>query len=80
MVVVSDLHLGPIASDVSTRAADELAELLNGFREPGVLVIAGDGFEMLAAPPDIAAILDAHPAVHRRGQGASRRTRIIASC
>jgi lysylphosphatidylglycerol synthetase-like protein (DUF2156 family)/UDP-2,3-diacylglucosamine pyrophosphatase LpxH len=61
VVVVSDLHLAPTASEVSTRAADELAELLKGFREPGLLVIAGDGFEMLAAAPDIPAILDAHP-------------------
>jgi lysylphosphatidylglycerol synthetase-like protein (DUF2156 family)/UDP-2,3-diacylglucosamine pyrophosphatase LpxH len=61
VVVVSDLHLTPAASEVSTRAADELAELLAGFREPGMLVIAGDGFEMLAAAPDIAGILDSHP-------------------
>jgi lysylphosphatidylglycerol synthetase-like protein (DUF2156 family)/UDP-2,3-diacylglucosamine pyrophosphatase LpxH len=61
VVVVSDLHLTPIASEVSTRAADELAELLDGFGEPGMLVIAGDGFEMLAAAPDIDGILDSHP-------------------
>jgi lysylphosphatidylglycerol synthetase-like protein (DUF2156 family)/UDP-2,3-diacylglucosamine pyrophosphatase LpxH len=61
VIVVSDLHLGPTASEVSTRAADELAELLNDFHEPGMLVIAGDGFEMLAAAPDIARILDSHP-------------------
>ena len=61
VVVVSDLHLGPAASEVSTRAADELSQLLNGFHEPGIFVIAGDGFEMLAAAPDIARILDSHP-------------------
>ena len=61
VVVVSDLHLPPVASDVSTRAAGELAELLDGFGEPGILVIAGDGFELLAAAPDVAGILDAHP-------------------
>jgi lysylphosphatidylglycerol synthetase-like protein (DUF2156 family)/UDP-2,3-diacylglucosamine pyrophosphatase LpxH len=61
VVAVSDLHLAPTASDVSTRAADELSELLDGFGEPGMLVIAGDGFEMLAAAPDVPAILDAHP-------------------
>ena len=61
VVVVSDLHLAPVASEVSTRAADELAALLKGFREPGMLVIAGDGFEMLAAAPDVPAILDSHP-------------------
>jgi lysylphosphatidylglycerol synthetase-like protein (DUF2156 family)/UDP-2,3-diacylglucosamine pyrophosphatase LpxH len=61
VVVVSDLHLGPVASTASTRAADELAELLGRFREPGLLVIAGDGFEMLAAPPEVEGILDSHP-------------------
>ncbi len=59
--MVSDLHLTPVASEVSAKAADELAELLNGFHQPGMLVIAGDGFEMLAAAPDVSAILDAHP-------------------
>ncbi len=61
VVVVSDLHLTPTALEVSTQAAGELAELLAGFREPGMLVIAGDGFEMLAAAPDIDGILDSHP-------------------
>ena len=61
VVVVSDLHLTPTASEVSTQAAGELAELLDGFGEPGMLVIAGDGFEMLAAAPDVDAILDSHP-------------------
>jgi len=77
VLVVSDLHLGPTASEVSTRAADELAELLDGFGEPGMLVIAGDGFEMLAAAPDIAAILDSHPqfteAVKRFADGKDHR-------
>ncbi len=61
VVVVSDLHLAPVASEVSTQAADELAGMLDEFHEPGILVIAGDGFEMLAAAPDVAAILDSHP-------------------
>ncbi len=77
VVAVSDLHLPPVASDVSTQAADELSELLNGFGEPGMLVIAGDGFEMLAAAPDVAAILDSHPqftgAVRRFAQGRDHR-------
>ena len=72
VVVVSDLHLAPVASEVSTQAAEELSELLTGFHQPGMLVIAGDGFEMLAAAPDVAAILDSHPqftdAVKRFGQ------------
>ncbi|MBV9207095.1 MAG: DUF2156 domain-containing protein [Actinobacteria bacterium] len=61
VVVVSDLHLTPTATEVSTRAAGELAELLHGFGQPGLLVIAGDGFEMLAVAPDVTGILDAHP-------------------
>ncbi len=61
VVVVSDLHLAPAATEASTCSADELAEVLDGFSEPGMLVIAGDGFEMLAAAPDVAGILDAHP-------------------
>ena len=61
VLVVSDLHLAPVPSDTSTQAAEELSELLNGFHQPGMLVIAGDGFEMLAAAPDVAAILDSHP-------------------
>jgi len=77
VVVVSDLHLTPTATEVSTRAADELAELLDGFGEPGMLVIAGDGFEMLAAAPDIDGILDSHPeftdAVKRFAEDASHR-------
>jgi lysylphosphatidylglycerol synthetase-like protein (DUF2156 family)/UDP-2,3-diacylglucosamine pyrophosphatase LpxH len=77
VVVVSDLHLPPVASDVSTQAADELSELLNGFDQPGMLVIAGDGFELLAAAPDVAAILDSHPqftgAVKRFAQGRDHR-------
>ena len=77
VVVVSDLHLAPVASEVSTRAADELAELLDGFGEPGILVIAGDGFEMLAAAPDVDGILDSHPqftgAVKRFAEGSDHR-------
>ena len=61
VVVVSDLHLAPTATEVSTLAADQLAQVLNSFQLPGMLVIAGDGFEMLAAAPDVAGILDAHP-------------------
>ncbi len=61
VVVVSDLHLAPVASEVSTQAADELSELLDEFHQPGMLIIAGDGFEMIAAAPDVTAILDSHP-------------------
>ena len=35
--------------------------MLGGADGPAAFVIAGDGFEMLAGPPDIEKILDAHP-------------------
>ena len=60
MVVVSDLHLGAVATERSTSVAGELADLLDGWSGPGLFVIAGDGFELLAGPPDVDAILDAH--------------------
>jgi len=60
-VMVSDLHLGTVATERSTAVADELADLLDGWSGPGLFVIAGDGFEMLAGPPDVDAVLDAHP-------------------
>jgi lysylphosphatidylglycerol synthetase-like protein (DUF2156 family)/UDP-2,3-diacylglucosamine pyrophosphatase LpxH len=61
VIVVSDLHLGSVATDVSTRAAEELSQLVSQFHESGLLVIAGDGFEMLAEPAAVDRILDAHP-------------------
>jgi hypothetical protein len=61
VIVAGDLDLDPVASVASTRAADELGQMLGGFHEPGLFVIAGDGFEMLAAAPDVDAILDSHP-------------------
>ena len=60
-VVVSDLHLPAVATDTSRAVATELADILTGWTGPGAFVIAGDGFEMLAGPPDVEKILDAHP-------------------
>ncbi len=60
MVVVSDLHLAPVATQRSTAVADELTKLLDAWSGPGLFIIAGDGFELLAGPPDIDAILDSH--------------------
>ena len=60
-VVVSDLHLPAVATPTSTAVADELATLLGTMTGPAVFIIAGDGFEMLAGPPDVVKILDAHP-------------------
>ena len=59
-MLVSDLHLPVVATDKSTTVADEIAGC-SAMAGPGAFVIAGDGFEMLAGPPDLGRILDAHP-------------------
>ena len=61
VVIVSDVHLGDGPTGAATHTTAALAGALAAIHGPGVLVIAGDGFEMLACPPDIRAILDAHP-------------------
>jgi len=60
-VLVSDLHLPVSATDSSTAVADDIATVLGEWSGPGAFVIAGDGFEMLAGPPEVGRILDAHP-------------------
>ena len=60
-VLVSDLHLPVVATSTSTAVADEIAAVLEKCHGPAAFVIAGDGFEMLAGPPDVDRILDAHP-------------------
>jgi lysylphosphatidylglycerol synthetase-like protein (DUF2156 family)/UDP-2,3-diacylglucosamine pyrophosphatase LpxH len=60
-IVVSDLHLPAVATPTSTSVADELTSLLVTMTGPAAFVIAGDGFELLAGPPDVDKILDAHP-------------------
>ena len=61
VLVVSDLHLPVVATPHSTAVADQIATLLGASSGAAVFVIAGDGFEMLAGPPDVGRILDAHP-------------------
>jgi lysylphosphatidylglycerol synthetase-like protein (DUF2156 family)/UDP-2,3-diacylglucosamine pyrophosphatase LpxH len=60
-VVVSDLHLPTFATETSRAVEAELSEVLDQWVGPGVFIIAGDGFELLAGPPDVSRILDAHP-------------------
>ncbi len=60
-ILVSDLHLPAVATPTSTAVADEIAATLGKCHGPAAFVIAGDGFEMLAGPPDVGMILDAHP-------------------
>ncbi len=61
VVAVSDLHLPVGATANSTAVAEEIAGILRDWSGPGAFVIAGDGFEMLAGPPEVGRILDAHP-------------------
>ena len=61
IILVSDIHLPAVATSTSTAVADEIADVLGKCHGPGAFVIAGDGFEMLAGPPDVGMILDAHP-------------------
>ncbi len=49
-VVVSDLHLADPVSDAARACTAELMKVLAAWSGPGVLVIAGDGFELLAGP------------------------------
>ena len=74
-VVVSDLHLPVAATPQSTSVADELARLLGEWKGPGAFIIAGDGFEMLAGPPEVDRILDAHPQFTEAVARFARRTR-----
>ena len=60
-VVVSDLHLPGIATETSRAVEVELSDLIDQWVGAGVFVIAGDGFELLAGPPDVDRVLDAHP-------------------
>jgi lysylphosphatidylglycerol synthetase-like protein (DUF2156 family)/UDP-2,3-diacylglucosamine pyrophosphatase LpxH len=60
-VVVSDLHLSDPVTDAARNCTSELTSVLDRWDGPGILVIAGDGFELLAGPnPNIHRVLDAH--------------------
>lgn len=62
VLVVSDLHLVARASAGSTRATEAVAAAVEAWTGPGVVVLAGDCFEMLAeAHLDPGLALDAHP-------------------
>ncbi len=68
VMVVSDLLLTPTATPSSSALAAELARALDTWDGPGILVIAGNLFDLTgcAAPVDEAArSLDAHPALAR---------------
>jgi lysylphosphatidylglycerol synthetase-like protein (DUF2156 family)/UDP-2,3-diacylglucosamine pyrophosphatase LpxH len=61
VVVISDQHLSDPVTDAGRATTAELMRVLAGWDGPGVLVIAGDGFELLAGVnPNIHRVLDAH--------------------
>jgi lysyl-tRNA synthetase len=65
VVVVSDLHLGATMTDAAAACTTALIDRVTGWTGGGAVVIAGDGFEMLAGtdattPPDIVPVLDTH--------------------
>jgi lysylphosphatidylglycerol synthetase-like protein (DUF2156 family)/UDP-2,3-diacylglucosamine pyrophosphatase LpxH len=72
VLVASDVHLAPTPTPASTAAASELAAVLTAWVGPGLVVFAGDLFELLAGDPgggaggnrpivDPAPALAAHP-------------------
>lgn len=62
VLAVSDLHLVSRSSAGSRRATDAVAKAVEAWDGPGVVVLAGDCFEMLAEPHlDPGLALDAHP-------------------
>jgi len=62
VLVVSDLHFGRAATPTSTATANHLAEELDAWAGPGIVVFAGDVFELLGdQTTDPGRALDAHP-------------------
>jgi len=61
VIVVSDLHLSATRTEAATACTSALIEQVTGWKGGGAVVIAGDGFELLAGDdPQIEAILDTH--------------------
>jgi lysylphosphatidylglycerol synthetase-like protein (DUF2156 family)/predicted phosphodiesterase len=78
VVVVSDVHLPPEATEASIAASTEVAATIDAWVGPGVLVLAGDIVELLGEQPaDAAAALGAHrrftDAVDAFGRAEGRR-------
>ncbi|MCU1462603.1 MAG: hypothetical protein JWO37_2678 [Acidimicrobiales bacterium] len=62
VLVASDMHLGPSATAGSTATSSEVARAIEGWVGPGLVVLAGDVFDLLAGPNlDVEIILSAHP-------------------
>jgi len=60
-LVVSDLHLAGVQDSSCMWASDELSECIEEWDGPGVVVLAGDTFEMLSAGEGPAQALAAYP-------------------
>jgi lysylphosphatidylglycerol synthetase-like protein (DUF2156 family)/UDP-2,3-diacylglucosamine pyrophosphatase LpxH len=63
VLVVSDQHLSATPTEAAKAATGHLVEALAAWDGPGIVIIAGDGFEQLATPvAPLDQILDAHQA------------------
>ncbi len=65
VLVISDLHLGPVATPTSTAATNEVARAIEAWTGPGLLVFNGSCLELLGSAgmgdATAAAALAAHP-------------------
>jgi lysyl-tRNA synthetase len=60
-VIVSDLHLSATMTEAAEGCTKALSDVLAGWEGGGAVIIAGDGFELLAGDdPQIGPILDTH--------------------
>jgi lysylphosphatidylglycerol synthetase-like protein (DUF2156 family) len=60
-LVVADLRLGDVATEVSSLAADQVARAVRAWSGPGAVVVAGDLFDLeRPGPASLAASLAAH--------------------
>jgi len=82
VIVMSDLHMGQKATTASEGATAELARAVEGLEGPGVVVLAGDCWELLGEPhTDPARGLAAHPrlagALKRFAEGTDRHVVVL---
>ncbi|MHB8293263.1 MAG: phosphatidylglycerol lysyltransferase domain-containing protein [Acidimicrobiales bacterium] len=80
-LVASDLLLSDRANPVSESSTAELAQVIESWSGPGVVVVAGNLFEMLATPASPQAALASHPrlaaALAGFAAGADRRVVVL---
>src|SRR5580704_16092311 len=87
VLVISDLHLGPVATAPSIAATTEVARAIEAWTGPGLLVFNGSCLELLGGGPrpgpiDLRAALAAYShlvaVVHAFGAGPGRRVVYLA--